>query len=130
MPFHRRVKAHSATASALASWENERLRLLYVGWTRARDRLILANVSAIWCSSCRTFDSDVLADEAVRELIENQFVFVRLEYESDEGKEFRERYEVKGFPRLVVLDAEGVLLMRLPTVFDPVVFRASLAGAS
>ncbi len=43
MPFHQRLAAHRATASVLASWESERLRLLYVGWTRARDRLILAS---------------------------------------------------------------------------------------
>ncbi len=50
MPFHRRLAAHSATASVLASWENERLRLLYVGWTRARDRLILASRPGKLCS--------------------------------------------------------------------------------
>ena len=94
------------------------------------DRLVLANVSAIWCSSCRTFDKEVLGDDAVRRLIESDFVFVRLEYESDEGKAFREEYEVQGFPRLVVLDADGRLLARLPTVYDAAVFRASLQGVS
>ena len=102
------------------------------GFARAArtDRLVLADVSAIWCSSCRTFDSEVLADEAVRSKIESEFVFVRLEYDSDEGKAFRERYDVKGFPRLIVLDAEGELIRRLPTVYDPAVFRAALDGAS
>ena len=94
------------------------------------DRLVLANVSAIWCSSCRTFDGDVLGDEAVRQLIEKDFVFVRLEYESDEGKAFRERYGVKGFPRLLILDADGNLVRRLPTVYDATQFRAALMGVS
>jgi thiol:disulfide interchange protein len=94
------------------------------------DRLVLANVSAIWCSSCRTFDGDVLGDDAVREAIEEDFVFVRLEYESDEGKAFRERYGVKGFPRLLVLDAQGNLVRRLPTVYDPATFRNALRGVS
>ena len=90
------------------------------------DRLVLADVSAIWCSSCRTFDRKVLADERVRKLIEERYVFVRLEYESEEGKAFRELHDIKGFPRLVVLDAEGNLIARLPTVYDPESFRASL----
>lgn len=92
------------------------------------DRLVLADVSAIWCSSCRTFDSKVLGDEDVRKLIDARYVFVRIEHESDEGKAFRERYDVQGFPRLLVLDANGELVARLPTVFDPVVFRTSLSG--
>ena len=93
------------------------------------DRLVLVDVSAIWCSSCRTFDREVLADPAVRGLIEERFVFVRLEYESDEGKAFREEYGVKGFPRLLVLDADGGVVAHLPTVYDPAIFRQSLEGA-
>ncbi len=43
MPFHQRLAEHRATESVLASWQSERLRLLYVGWTRTRDRLVLAS---------------------------------------------------------------------------------------
>ena len=92
------------------------------------DKLVLADISAIWCSSCRTFDREVLGDEGVRRAIGERFVFVRVEYESDEGKSFRERYDVKGFPRLLVLDAGGNLVARLPTTYDPKVFRMSLDG--
>lgn len=92
------------------------------------DRLVLADVSAIWCSSCRSFDRKVLADPQVRDLIDERFVFVRLEYESDEGRAFSERHGISGFPRLVVLDATGRLVARLPTVYDPSVFRHSLEG--
>jgi len=92
------------------------------------DRLVLADVSAIWCSSCRTFDNKVLADEGVRALILERYVFVRIEHESEEGKAFRERYGVKGFPRLLVLDADGNLVAHLPTVYDAAVFRSSLSG--
>jgi len=92
------------------------------------DKLVLADLSAIWCSSCRTFDRKVLADEEVRALIDESFIFVRVEYESDEGKLFRERYGVNGFPKLLVIDAEGNLIAQLPTTYDPVVFRTSLGG--
>ena len=92
------------------------------------DRLVLASVSAIWCSSCRTFDSKVLSDEGVRRLIDEGFVFVRLEYESDEGKAFRERYDVEGFPRLLVLDANAEVVAYLPTVYDPAAFSRTLSG--
>ena len=92
------------------------------------DKLVLADLSAIWCSSCRTFDRKVLGDEGVRSLIDERYVFVRVEYESDEGKMFRERYGVKGFPRLLVIDAEGNLVAQLPTTYDPSVFKTSLGG--
>ena len=93
---------------------------------RREDKLVLATVAAIWCPSCRKLDRDVLADEDVRSVVEDDYVFVRLEYESDEGKAFRERYDVSGFPRVVVLDADGSLLRRLPTTYDPEEFLNAL----
>jgi thiol:disulfide interchange protein len=92
------------------------------------NRLVLVDVSAIWCSSCRTFDRKVLADPEVRGIVEDRFVFVRIEHESEAGEAFRERYGVKGFPRLLVLDAAGELVAHLPTVYDAAVFRHALEG--
>lgn len=43
MPFHDRLAEHPATAEALRQSEREDLRLLYVGWTRAKDRVVLAS---------------------------------------------------------------------------------------
>lgn len=94
-----------------------------------QDKLVLATVSAIWCPSCRTLDRQVLADPAVRSLIEKRFVFVRVEYESDEGKAFRDRYGVRGFPRVVVLDAEGALVERMPVTYESGLFLEHLRSA-
>lgn len=90
------------------------------------DKPVLAVVSAIWCSSCRTFDRDVLADDAVRRAIDTDYVFVRIEHGSDEGKAFRRRYEVRGLPAFAVLRPDGTLVERLPVDFDPGAFRAEL----
>lgn len=90
------------------------------------DKPVLAVVSAIWCSSCRTFDRRVLADRAVHGAIDDGYVFVRLEHGSEEGKAFRKRYGVRGLPAFAVLRADGSLVERLPVDFDPDVFRAEL----
>lgn len=41
-PFHERLRAHAVTADLDDHDTREEVRLLYVGWTRARDRLVLA----------------------------------------------------------------------------------------
>lgn len=92
----------------------------------AQDKPVLANMSAIWCSSCRTFDSKVLADSSVRAEIERDYVFVRIEYDSDEGESFRERYGVKGFPVTLVLEPDGELVKQVPTVYEPGTFLGEL----
>src|SRR6185295_2711280 len=41
-PFHQRLSEAPATAVVREREERQALRLLYVGWTRARDRVVLA----------------------------------------------------------------------------------------
>jgi thiol:disulfide interchange protein len=91
-----------------------------------QNKLVLADLSAIWCSTCRRLHSDVLADPRVKDEIRRNYVFARIEYESKEGEQFRERYGVRGFPSLLVLDADGQVVRRLPVVFDPERFLATL----
>ncbi len=87
---------------------------------------VLADLSAIWCPSCRRLDTEVLANEAVRTKIESDYIFARIEYESDEGAAFMERHNLRGFPNLLILDANGNKLKDVPVTFSPSAFLARL----
>ena len=93
---------------------------------RADDRLVLADMSAIWCPSCRRLDKKIFGNPAVQQAIRAKYVFSRIEYESDEGEAFMETYGVRGFPTLLILDAQGNLIRELPVTFDPEQFVANL----
>jgi thiol:disulfide interchange protein len=93
---------------------------------KAEDKLILADMSAIWCSSCRRLDAEVFGDSVVQQAIREKYIFSRIEYESDEGEAFMEKYNVTGFPTLLVLDAEGNLVRQLPLTFDPQEFASMI----
>lgn len=87
---------------------------------------VLADLSAIWCASCRSFDQAVLANEVVKAKIEKDYVFARLEYESDEGGAFMERYGVRGFPNILVINGDGSLDRKLLVTRSPQEFLAQL----
>ena len=87
---------------------------------------VLADLSAIWCPSCRAFDRNVLGDPSVKKAINRNFVFARIEYESEQGKAFQKRYGVSGFPNLLILDAQGEMIEHLPLTLDPQAFRRLL----
>ncbi|HCR31513.1 MAG TPA: hypothetical protein DIV79_16025 [Opitutae bacterium] len=87
---------------------------------------VLANLSAIWCPSCRRLDYEVLSKEAVVQKIENDYHYARVEFDSEEGKAFMKRYEVRGFPNLIILDGDGNSLKRLPRSFSPESFLQAL----
>ncbi|MGE3466658.1 MAG: thioredoxin family protein, partial [Pyrinomonadaceae bacterium] len=85
-------QAIEKTGLASLSFEEASLR------SRSEGKLILADVSAIWCSSCRRLDRQVFANSEVKRVIEKRFIFARIEYESEEGVRFVERYDVGSFP--------------------------------
>lgn len=87
---------------------------------------VLADLSAIWCPSCRKLDSVVLADEAVKAKIQSKYLFARIEYESDEGQAFMKRHQLRGFPNLLTLDSDGNQLKRIPLTFSPEIFLEAL----
>ena len=86
------------------------------------NKLVLADMSAIWCPTCRRLDKEVFSDDRVKNVLDEQYVFARIEYESDDGKAFMARYKVRGFPTLLVLNAKGDKMGQLPLTFMPAEF--------
>jgi len=93
---------------------------------KEQDKPILADLSAIWCPTCRRLDAQVLSDPAVKERIHDQFIYARIEYESEEGKAFQKRYGVSGFPNLLILNADGSIVRKLAMTFEPEDFLKQL----
>jgi thiol:disulfide interchange protein len=90
------------------------------------DKLVLADMSAIWCPSCRKLDKQVFSDEQVKTQLNLDFVYARIEYDSPAGDSFMQRYQVSGFPTLLILNAKGEKLVQLPVKYEPLPFLATL----
>jgi len=85
-------------------------------------KFILAEMSAIWCSTCRKLDQKVFSDEKVKQVIAKNYIFTRMEYETKEGKAFMKKYAIRGFPTLLILDDEANKVLQLPLTFDAELF--------
>lgn len=113
---------------ALASLELEILDLPEAQLNaKASGKLILANLSALYCSSCRKLDSDVFSHPSVKSQIEQNYVFARVDFQSDAGKTFMKKYRVSGFHVLLVLNDSGEKITRLPLTFSPEEFVDNLS---
>lgn len=108
---------------SLQSWSYEQALVE----AKKKDRLIVAEFSAVWCGSCRKFHDQVLGNDSVKTLLDDNFVFTRLEYESDDQPYFAQ-YAVTGFPTILLLDTNGQAITRLPLTFDPSQFASVLAS--
>ncbi len=95
---------------------------------KSEGKPVLVDFSAIWCPTCRVLHAEVFTDATVKRAITTGFVLSRVDYEAPEARAFMQRYDVQGFPTLLVLSADGQLLRRVPISFDPATLAAALRG--
>ncbi len=76
------------------------------------NKRIMLDVGGEWCPWCHILDRFVEGDAEVRRLRDANYVWMKVNYSEDnENTAFLSQYpEVKGYPHLFVLDAQGGLL--------------------
>jgi len=80
------------------------------------DRPVLVDFYTDWCGWCKKLDAEVYTDERVEKLLAEAFICVKVD--GDTETELVGKYEVDGYPTVIILDADGV---RLKTIggFEP-----------
>lgn len=89
-------------------------------------RPVLANLSAVWCPTCRVLEEKIFADQSISQKIRSDYIFTRLEYESDAGRAFLKKYGLTGFPHVLVLDGQGRVLRPIPMLFNAEIYLKNL----
>ena len=85
---------------------------------RSEGKPVLVNFYADWCVWCKRLESTTLRDAKVASVLQNKVVPLSLNVEGD-GKELSNEYEVDGLPTIIVLDAAGRELGRIPGYMPP-----------
>jgi len=75
------------------------------------DKEIVIKFYTDWCKWCTTLDTVVLVDSAAIEFFQDEMALVKINAEEDTV--MAERYSVRGFPTLVMVDQEGIEIDRL-----------------
>ena len=77
---------------------------------KAGGRRVLVDFETVWCMPCKTMDQWVWSDAEVAARIDAGFVGVKLDGDLEEA--IVDRYEVAGYPTMLILDAEGAVEQR------------------
>jgi uncharacterized protein YyaL (SSP411 family) len=71
------------------------------------NKLILVDVGANWCGWCQKMDQSTYSDKSVSNLLSRDFVCVKLDADSDPGKEFSQAFNIQGLPTVVILNPKS-----------------------
>lgn len=75
------------------------------------DKYIVIKFYTDWCKWCKTLDTVVLVDSAAIDFFDNEMLLVKTNAEEDTA--LANEYNVRGFPTLVMIDAQGNEVDRL-----------------
>ena len=66
----------------------------------------------VWCGPCKYLSSDVFPDKRVGDFYNEKFICLQIDMEKGEGLEIAKKYEIKSYPTLLFLDANGEVMHR------------------
>jgi thiol:disulfide interchange protein len=110
------VETISNHATVEIVWESDMPSAL----ERARNegKPVLVNFYADWCVWCKRLESTTLRDAKVATVLQNKVVPLSLDVDGD-GRDLSNEYRVDGLPTIVVLDAGGQEIGRIPGYMPP-----------
>ncbi len=76
------------------------------------DKLIFVDAYTVWCGPCKKMARDVFPQKNVGEFYNEKFINVQMDMEKGEGLSFAQTYNVKVYPTLLFVAADGSLIHR------------------
>lgn len=74
---------------------------------------LFVDVYADWCAPCKVMDEQVYTDPEVATYMNDQFISIRLDGESEYGKKFATEHELQGYPSMFIFSPAGELISRI-----------------
>lgn len=75
-------------------------------------KLIFMDSYAKWCGPCKRMARDVFTVEEVGDFFNANFVNLKMDMETEEGRLLNKTYQVAVYPTLFVLDSDGEIILR------------------
>lgn len=94
-------------------------------------KLILAYLYTDWCGYCKKMEAETFTDKAVIDEMSDSYVWLKLNAETDEeGRRLQERFNITGYPGLLLLNGEGQEMERISGFVPADAFRERVAAAA
>ena len=80
---------------------------------KAENKVIMVDAYTDWCGPCKMMDKEMFhGNQAVADLLNSEFVPVKIDCERGFGIQFSQKFRVTGYPSLLFFSPEGQLIDR------------------
>ena len=79
----------------------------------AEGKLVFVDFYARWCTPCKWMDQTTFKDKNVVELLNENFIAVKMNIDEAEGFEMKKRYEVQYLPTILIFNSNGQVVERI-----------------
>ena len=90
-----------------------------VSEAKKQNKMLFIDVYADWCEPCKILSEKVFPLEEVGSYFRSKFVCYKMNADSQENKEFIKKYEIKGLPTLLFMDAFGNIVKQHTGLANP-----------
>ena len=80
---------------------------------KTANKLIFADVYAVWCGPCRGMAKNIFTQAKVADKYNTRFINYMVDAEKGEGIKLAEKYQVTGFPTYLFIDDKGNLVYKI-----------------
>jgi thiol:disulfide interchange protein DsbD len=94
---------------------------------KAEHKLVLVDIYAEWCAQCKELDEQTWPDASVKQWMSQNAVAIRIDTDA-KRKDLAARLQIRSYPTVLLLDAEGKELRRVLGFQKPEAMRAWLEG--
>ena len=79
---------------------------------KSSEKLIFIDAYAQWCGPCKMMAATAFKDEAVGKYFNENFINLKIDWESAEAKDLKGKIEVSAYPSLFFMNAKGELIQK------------------
>ncbi|WP_243383874.1 protein-disulfide reductase DsbD family protein [Geothrix alkalitolerans] len=116
----------AAVADEHAGWMEQDLEGA-LAKARAEKKLVLVDIYAEWCAQCKELDEKTWPDASVKQWMAQNAVPIRIDTDA-KRKDLAAKLQIRSYPTVLLLDADGRELRRILGFQKPESMRAWLEG--